>query len=113
MIHGLKEHPEYFEEVIAGRKTFEVRQADRLYEKGDMLALNEYDPTEKKYTGRSCLVYVDYLWTDPQYVREGYVIMSIKPCSVMVGFQCELEEYVVPMVPIWRDGYLMQERSER
>lgn len=100
MIHSLKQHPQHFEKVLAGEKTFEVRENDRGYVVGDLLALNEWDPEKKEYTGRSCLVYVDYLWSGPEYVREGYVIMSIKPCSVLLGFKMEPEEYEVPLAPI-------------
>ena len=80
MIHELKILPEYFEAVIEGRKTFEIRKNDRVFEIGDMLALNEY-ADGKRYTGNSCLVYVDYILRG-EYCKEGYVVMSIKPCIV-------------------------------
>ena len=82
MIHELKTLPIYFEEVIDGRKLFEVRKNDRNFKVGDMLALNEYDDDKKEYTGNSCLVYVDYILKDENYCKNGFVIMSIKPCSV-------------------------------
>ena len=53
MIHELKTLPIYFEEVIEGRKSFEVRKNDRNFKVGDMLALNEYDAEKKEYTGNS------------------------------------------------------------
>jgi len=64
MIHELKILPEYFEDVISGRKTFEIRKNDRPFKKGDLLALNEHDG--KSYTGNSCVVYVDYLTDDAE-----------------------------------------------
>ena len=82
MIHELKEHPIYFEDVISGIKTFEVRKADRPFKVGDLLALNEYDPDTKEYTNRCCLVYIDYILNDSNYCKEGYVILGIKPCFV-------------------------------
>lgn len=82
MIHELKTLPEYFEAVIKGEKLFEVRKCDRPFQKGDMLALNEYDKLTQSYTGRSCLVYVDYILLNDTYCKDGYVIMSIKPCQV-------------------------------
>lgn len=82
MIHALKQHPEHFSDVISGKKLFEVRKNDRDYKVGDLLALNEYDPETKSYTGASCLVYVDYILDNPEYCKEGYVVMSIKPCVV-------------------------------
>ena len=82
MIHELKILPNYFEEVISGKKTFEVRKNDRDFKVGHLLALNEYDAEKKEYTGNSCLVYVDYILKDDNYCKSGYVIMSIKPCCV-------------------------------
>ena len=97
MIHALKVWPEYFEEIIAGRKTFEVRKADRPFDAGDLLALNEYSNELGTYTGRYCLVHVDYMWSDTRYVREGYVIMSIKPCYISrVGVDLNPDEFGVP-----------------
>lgn len=80
MIHELKIYPEYFKGVVSGVKTFEIRKDDRPYKVGDLLALNEYDG--QHYTGNSCLVYIDYILANTDYVREGMVVMSIKPCYV-------------------------------
>lgn len=101
MIHELKIFPEFFEAVISGKKTFEVRKADRPYAVGDMLALNEFDPNIPGYTDNSCLVYVDYILSG-DYCKEGYVTMSIKPCSVFKHErpfdECRFERtYKVPL----------------
>lgn len=103
MIHALKQHPEHFLDVTAGKKLFEVRKNDRDYKVGDLLALNEYDPETKSYTGASVLVYVDYILDNPEYCKEGYVVMSIKPCVVYkldtpfnVNLRCD--DYTVPFV---------------
>lgn len=82
MIHELKILPEYFNAVISGEKTFEIRKNDRPFKKGDLLALNEYDG--HYYTGNSCVVYIDYILNDPknEFCKSGYVVMSIKPCAV-------------------------------
>ena len=81
MIHELKTLPKYFSDVLSGRKGFEVRKFDRPFHEGDLLALNEFE--NNAYTGRSCLVYIDYMLSDPEYVKSGYVILGIKPCAVM------------------------------
>ena len=80
MIHELKIYHDFFESVISGKKTFEIRKNDRPFKEGDLLALNEWD--WNAYTGRSCLVYVDFVMNSPEYVKEGMVIMAIKPCTV-------------------------------
>jgi hypothetical protein len=79
MIHELKILPEYFNAVVSGEKTFEIRKNDRPFHKGDLLALNEFNG---QYTGNSCLVYVDYILDNPDYVKQGMIVMGIKPCSV-------------------------------
>lgn len=80
MIHAVKEWPVHFNDVISGKKTFEVRKNDRDYAVGDLIALNEYDTEKERYTGNSCLCYIDYILNDNAYCKEGYVIISIKPC---------------------------------
>lgn len=80
MIHELKILPEFFNAVISGEKTFEIRKNDRPFHKGDLLALNEFNG--QYWTGNSCLVYVDYILNNPEYVKKDMVVMAIKPCSV-------------------------------
>ena len=82
MIHELKILPVYFDAVVSGKKTFEVRKNDRPFHEGDLLALNEFDAEHKCYTGNSVLVYIDYILDDADYCKSGYVVMSIKPCAV-------------------------------
>ena len=80
MIHELKICPEYFKAVISGEKTFEIRKNDRPFNKGDLLALNEFDG--QYYTGNSCLVFIDYILDDSDFCKKDMVVMAIKPCSV-------------------------------
>ena len=47
-----KIHPQYFEKLLSGEKTFELRLADFACEPGDTLVLREWDPQKKEYTGR-------------------------------------------------------------
>jgi hypothetical protein len=61
MIHYLKIWPAMFDAVMAGRKTHEIRNADRGYSVGDVLILNEWDPVTQIYTGASYAVEVTFL----------------------------------------------------
>lgn len=87
-IHELKCHTDYFEDLITGEKTFEVRKDDRFFEVGDYLALNEVQAEglcvseELLYTGRCCLVSISYILADSEYCKDGYVILGIRPCRV-------------------------------
>ena len=115
MIHELKCAKEYFEAVVSGEKSFEVRKNDRQYAAGDFLAMNEvqYVPeirtdgdgviTEQvpTYTGRSCLVQVVYILNDDRYLQPGYVCMSIRPCAIgsvtdRMRFEYNRDLYEVP-----------------
>ena len=75
MIHELKIAPMYFEAVISGKKTFEVRKDDIDYQENDVLILKEYD--NNAYTGREFAVIVTYIMRG-EYCKDGYCIMSIK-----------------------------------
>ena len=44
--------PEYFEMIVQGKKTIELRLADFKLNKGDILILREYDLKTDSYTGR-------------------------------------------------------------
>jgi len=47
-----KTWPKYFQEILEGKKKFEVRLADFNIKEGDTLILEEYEPKTKSYTGR-------------------------------------------------------------
>ena len=76
--HELKTWPEYFEAVLDGRKTFELRRDDRRYAVGDALSLREWDPGTKDYTGRWLDVTVTYKVSDvPHFgLMEGFCILG-------------------------------------
>ena len=53
--------PEYFEEVVSGKKNFEVRLNDFDISEGDTFILEEWDPNTKSYTGRNIEKKVTYV----------------------------------------------------
>lgn len=55
--------PEYFQEILDGKKKFELRLNDFHVEKGDTLVLEEYttaDPKTREFTGRTIEKIVTY-----------------------------------------------------
>ena len=98
--HELKCWSEYFEKVLDGTKTFEIREnRDRNFQIGDVLDFREFKPCNiclgtgryrdytdmedcgclpphGKYTGRRLKVRVTYKTGFAQ--KEGYVVMAIK-----------------------------------
>lgn len=82
MIHELKIFPEYFNKVVSGEKTFEIRKNDRNFLVGDYIALNEFI-RESGYTGRSALYRITYVaghGHPPVSLPDGYVVLGIHPC---------------------------------
>lgn len=75
MIHELKILPEYFNAVVVGRKTFEIRKNDRNFLVDDVLLLKEFQ--DGTFTGRETLQQVTYL-TDYEQ-KNNYVVLAIKP----------------------------------
>ncbi len=80
MIHALKTAPVHFEASTAGIKGFEVRKNDRPYNAGDYVALNEWN--NEGYTGRCTLYKIVYILSDPEYCKEGYVVLGLEPCAI-------------------------------
>lgn len=77
LVHSLKILPEYYDLHCNGSKTFEIRQNDRDFQVGDFLLLEEYFPETKRYTGRSILKPVKYIFHGGQFGLEpGFVIIS-------------------------------------
>lgn len=77
--HNLKILPEYFKAVKSGRKSFEVRENDRDFKKGDFLILNEVTPLSGIPTGRNIKVKVVYILEGGKFgIEEGYVVLAIQ-----------------------------------
>ena len=47
-----KTWPDFFQKILDGEKTFELRLADFECKSGDILVLREWDPETQEYTGR-------------------------------------------------------------
>lgn len=75
MTHWLKIQPQYFNEVISGKKNFEIRKNDRDFRVGDTLLLKEFIPEKQEFTGRSVEKEVTYITDYAQ--QENYVVMAI------------------------------------
>ena len=83
MVHVLKIWPEYFQPVITGAKTMELRsEADRTFAVGDTLLLREYMPdSSPPYTGRTFAVVVTHIVRDPSasWLAPHVAALSIQP----------------------------------
>lgn len=76
--------PEYFDLVLSGKKTYDLRLADFSVNEGDTLVLKEWDGDAKQYTGREIektVTYVgrtkgDHTWSAADIDKFGYQIIS-------------------------------------
>lgn len=85
--HVLKTWPEYFQDVLELRKTFEVRENDRDYKVGDVLEMREFDPDildadnptlEGSYSGRVLRRRVTYVLQGGCFgIHRGYCVLGI------------------------------------
>jgi hypothetical protein len=95
MIHELKLRQPFYDDVLKGDKTFEVRQNDRDFHVGDYLALNEFVVGENglggKYTGNAILTQITYILDNSAFCKDGCVILGIKKCSPVGGIWGELK----------------------
>lgn len=81
--------PEYFQEILNGKKTFELRLNDFEINEGDILVLKEWDPKIKDYTGRELEKVVGYVgkwkideltkfWPREDINNKGIQVISLK-----------------------------------
>lgn len=76
--HELKILPKWFEDVRRGDKDFEIRRADRDYNVGDFLILQEYE--RGRYTGRYVIRKIKYIYKgDGTYgLNEDFWILGME-----------------------------------
>jgi hypothetical protein len=74
--HALKIKSEYFMDVAQCQKKAEIRYNDRNYKVGDILKLHEIDELGNR-TGNQCSAIISHILDDAEYLREGYVMLSI------------------------------------
>ncbi|MBV7522578.1 DUF3850 domain-containing protein [Ensifer sp. ENS12] len=89
VLHKVKSWPHLFEATLSGAKTHDMRRAtDRDYQVGDVLCLQEFEPSTESYTGRELYVRITYVTSSEfpcalsgEGLSAGYCILSIKPVS--------------------------------
>jgi hypothetical protein len=81
--HQLKILPEFFDAVVDGSKTCEVRYNDRDFQVGDILYLNYHNPDAKdfsyeKFVDKCIIKRITHILSGEQWgIRDGYVVLSI------------------------------------
>lgn len=85
--HTLKVVPPYFDGLLDGTKTFEIRRNDRAFQRGDELILWEWDPAYgpaaeygRGINKRAVSATVGFVYSgDPRWpdLERGYVVLSL------------------------------------
>jgi ASC-1-like (ASCH) protein len=79
--------PEYFQQILEGKKTFELRLNDFEINEGDILILKEWDSESKNYTGRELEKKVGFVgkwkldelfWPKEEIEEKGIQVISLK-----------------------------------
>jgi len=83
--HDLKIYPEYWEDIVTGKKTFEVRKNDRDYQVGDLLLFRKFDPVANSYPNFDEVLVCDvtYVVDLSKIGIEGYVGMQVRPHGIL------------------------------
>lgn len=74
--HEIKIVASYYEDVVSGKKGFELRKNDRGYKQGDSLKMLEFK--DGKHTGRTIDADIIYMLEDHTGLTEGYCILGIR-----------------------------------
>jgi hypothetical protein len=86
MKHEKKVLSGYFQKILDGEKTFELRLADWDCAAGDILVLREWDSEKKEFTGRELEKVVTYVlktkdinfWSPEDVEKFGYQIIAFR-----------------------------------
>ncbi len=74
--HDLKIAPNYFQDIITGKKTFELRKNDRGYKAGDWLMLSPWHPATGYY-GNVIIIPITYILENVPGLEPDYVILAL------------------------------------
>lgn len=74
----LKCWPEYYERILSGIKTFEVRSnTDRKFKEGQYIVLSEFDPETGQYTGRKKLFVIGFVLSGDFGIPDDISVISL------------------------------------
>lgn len=82
--HFLKQDDRFFQSVVDGKKSFEVRYNDRDYKIGDTITLREgyLEDGVFLYTGRAISAEISHIETFG--LQDGYVLLSLSKVGLLV-----------------------------
>lgn len=85
MRHELKIWPEFFREVVAGKKTFEIRFNDRDFAENDTVILKEWQKEKERFSGSEIRCKIKYVLTGSGFGLEpGFCVFAFDVESVFL-----------------------------
>ncbi|MBS3648738.1 DUF3850 domain-containing protein [Pseudaminobacter sp. 19-2017] len=78
--HTMKSWPAFFREMIAGKKTHDVRKKDRDFKVGQVIRLEEYEPFGGGYSGRSADFEITYITSNDTPCAMSSVVLDRDHC---------------------------------
>ena len=81
--HELKTWDEFWDDLVSGAKTFEIRKDDRNFKVGDVLIQKKLNPRTKTFSGDILNFYITYKTTFKQ--KKGYCVLGIRRISGSFG----------------------------
>ena len=82
MVHELKTWIEYFQLMVSGEKSFDLRKNDRGFRAGHELLLKEYDKESNNYTSRILHCKITYVLKGEEAetfgLKEGFCILGLE-----------------------------------
>lgn len=78
-VHQIRLLTKYFDDVLSGKKSFELRKNDRDYKVGDILEMTEFK--DGKNTGRMARMIVTYFLDGFTGIEDGYCILGTAPMN--------------------------------
>lgn len=87
--HELKTWPKFYEAILNNTKPFEIRKNDRDFQVNDHVILREWEPSIRKYSGRSAQVVITYLTDFEQ--KPGFVVFGFSLLTAAVSLAVPAE----------------------
>lgn len=85
--HYCKSWTYFYDAIVSGEKTHDLRINDRDFAVGDIIVLRRYDQVNGKYTGEECEVKITYITSNKTpcafscaVLNKEYCILSINLC---------------------------------
>ena len=78
VVHELKTWTEFYDDILSGFKTFDVRKNDRDFQIGDIVCFMDWDKEKDEYLGSKTRYKISYILYGGQFgIEQGYCVLGI------------------------------------